>query len=120
VPSRSALPRLGDIIDAIERIRSVTTSISLDAFEADWQKRWIVERGAEIISEASRRLPDDLKARHPESPWSRVAAIGNILRHEYERIAPAVLWKMSLDELSPLERVCRFEYQQALDEENKG
>ena len=81
----SPVPRLTDIVEAIEHIRSETAGVTLDAFEADWRKRWLVERGVEIISEASRHLTDDLKARHPEIPWSKVAAIGNVLRHAYER-----------------------------------
>ncbi|HEY1260276.1 MAG TPA: HepT-like ribonuclease domain-containing protein [Stellaceae bacterium] len=105
----SALPRLADIIDAIEHIRSVTAGLSLDEFEADWQKRWLVERGVEIISEASRRLSPDLKARHADIPWPKVAGIGNILRHEYERIAADILWKLVQDDLVPLDRVCRLE-----------
>jgi len=56
----------------------------------DWRERWLVERGVEIISEASRHLTDDLKARHPEIPWSKVAAIGHVLRHACERVASDV------------------------------
>lgn len=81
---RSNRPRLLDIIEAIERIRFVLEDVSLEAFEADWQKRWLIERGMEIVSEASRRLTDQMKRRHPEIPWQKVAGIGNILRHEYE------------------------------------
>ena len=83
--------------------------MTLDVFEGDWQKRWLVERGVEIISEASRHLTDEVKVRHPEIPWSKVAGIGDVLRHEYARIAPDVLWRLSQDELAPLERVCREE-----------
>jgi uncharacterized protein with HEPN domain len=39
--------------------------LPLDVFETDWQTQWLVERGVEIISEASRHLSDELKARHP-------------------------------------------------------
>jgi uncharacterized protein with HEPN domain len=109
VTARFDLPRLTDIVEAIERIRSVTASTTLEAFERDWQKRWIVERGVEIISEASRRLSSELKARHPEIPWPKVAGIGNILRHEYERIAPAVLWGIAATDFAPLESACRTE-----------
>jgi hypothetical protein len=42
---RSSLPRLLDIVEAIEHINSVMAGVTLDAFEADWQKRWLVERG---------------------------------------------------------------------------
>jgi hypothetical protein len=42
--ARSAAPRLRDIVGAIDRIRMETEGVSLDAFEADWRKRWLVER----------------------------------------------------------------------------
>ena len=79
-PHRRPLALL-DILQAIARIRTVLEVRTLDEYEADWQARWLVERGVEIISEASRRLPDELKLRHPEVDWRKVAGIGNILRH---------------------------------------
>jgi uncharacterized protein with HEPN domain len=45
-----------------------------------------------MISEASRRLPDQLKDRYPEIPWKKVAGIGNVLRHDYENVVPDALW----------------------------
>lgn len=107
--ARSLIPRLTDIIEAIERINSVLANVSLDAFESDWQRQWLVERGIEIVSEASRHLPDDLKARNPEIPWQKVAGIGNVLRHNYENIAAAVLWKLAQADLPTLEKTCRSE-----------
>src|SRR5262245_26397813 len=74
--ARTLIPRLTDIVEAIERIRGVVRDTPLEAFEADWQKQWLVERGVLIVSEASRHLTDELKARHPEIPWTKVAAIG--------------------------------------------
>jgi uncharacterized protein with HEPN domain len=83
--------------------------MTLDSFESDWQKQWLVERGAEIISEASRRLSDELKDKHLEIPWPKVAAIGNVLRHDYESIAAPVMWKLVREALRQLERACREE-----------
>ncbi len=77
--------------------------------EHDRRKRWLVERGIEIISEASRRLSPALKARHPEIPWSKVAGIGNVLRHLYEDVAHDILWHVVRHDLLPLENVCRAE-----------
>ena len=107
--ARSLIPRLTDIIEAIERVNGVLADVSLEAFESDWQRQWLVERGIEIISEASRHLPDDLKARNPEIPWRKVAGIGNILRHDYESIAAPVLWRLVHADLPTLEKVCRSE-----------
>ena len=83
--------------------------MSIEAFEADWEKQWLVERGVEIISEASRHLTDDLKSRHPGIPWQKVAGIGNVLRHNYENISPPVMWKLVQSDLSVLEVACRAE-----------
>jgi uncharacterized protein with HEPN domain len=93
-------------LKAIEHIRSEMAGVTLEPEE---RKRWLVERGIEIISEASRRLGDELKARHPEIPWPKVAGIGNILRHEYEGISAPVMWKLVQDDLISLEQVCREE-----------
>ena len=107
--ARSLAPRLTDIIEAIDHIRSEMTGVSIDAFEADWRKQWLVERGVEIISEASRYLTDEIKARHTEIPWPKVAGIGNVLRHDYASIAPPIMWKLVQDDLPLLERACREE-----------
>jgi uncharacterized protein with HEPN domain len=107
--SAPTVPRLTDIIEAIDLIRSEMAGVTLDAFEPDRRKRWLVERGIEIISEASRRLPEELKARHPEIPWPKVAGIGNVLRHDYEHVAHDVLWRLVRDDLPQLEKICREE-----------
>ena len=61
--------------------------------------------------EASRHLPPELKARHPHIPWQKVAGIGNVLRHNYENIAAAVMWKLAHDDLDALEAACRTEFE---------
>jgi uncharacterized protein with HEPN domain len=106
---RRIVPRLRDIVESIGHIRSALDGISLEAFEGDWQKRWIVERGLEIISEASRHLDDAFKARNTAIPWRKVAGIGNVLRHDYQRVAPDLLWKLVRDDLPQLEQCCRNE-----------
>jgi uncharacterized protein with HEPN domain len=63
----------------------------------------------QIISEASRHLSPALKARHPEIPWVKVAGIGSVLRHDYERISPDIIWKLATVDLPILEAVCREE-----------
>jgi len=101
--------RLIDIADAIELIDSEMAGVTLQAFESDRRKRWIVERGIEIISEASRHLTAELKQRHQQIPWPKVAGIGNVLRHDYERVAHDVLWHVVNIDLPLLYEVCREE-----------
>jgi uncharacterized protein with HEPN domain len=118
--NRSITPWLTDIVEAIDHIHDVLKGVPLESFERDWQKQWLIERGIEIVSEASRHLPDDLKARHPGIPWPKVAGIGNVLRHDYQRIAPDVLWKLAQDDLAALEQICRDELAAALARERGG
>jgi uncharacterized protein with HEPN domain len=106
---RSPTLRLADMIEAIERIRSVISRISLEEFEQRWEHQWLVQRGVLIISEASRHLGPDVKARHPQIPWATVAAIRSVLRHDYERIAADVVWRLATVDLPILEAACRPE-----------
>jgi uncharacterized protein with HEPN domain len=74
------------------------------AYRSDVKLRRAVERCVEIISEASRHLPIEMKSDHPEQPWTEIAAIGNLLRHHYEIIDDLIMWKIatrSLPELRP-------------------
>jgi uncharacterized protein with HEPN domain len=105
----SPVLRLSHIIEAIERIRGEMDGVSLEAFAADWRKRWLVERGVEVISEASLHLSDELKARHTKIPWSKMAGIGNVLRDHYDRARPGVLWEVAKKHLPRLETACRRE-----------
>lgn len=117
--ARSNIPRLTDIIEAVERIHAVLGDMPLNVFETDWQRQWLVERGVEIVSEASRRLTEELKARHPEIPWRKVAGIGNVLRHDYESIAAPIMWKLAQADLPALEAVCREELATELAREKR-
>ena len=114
MPSPAPIPRLADIIEASERVRARLQGVALDTFEADWLNQWVVQRGIEIISEASRHLPADMKARHPTIPWRKVAGVGNVLRHSYENVAPDILWTLVNTELATLEDACRAELAAAL------
>jgi uncharacterized protein with HEPN domain len=57
MPQLSPIARLTDIVDAIAIIDTEMAGVTLAAFEADKRKRWVVERGIEIISEAAAACP---------------------------------------------------------------
>lgn len=76
-----------DILEAIERVEEITRDLSLDEFEQSWKLRRLVQRAIEIISEASRAIPDELANTRPGIEWRKVRGIGNVLRHDYEGVA---------------------------------
>ncbi len=80
----------------------MTAGAAFDGFANSWGMQRAVERGLEIISEASRHVPDDLKALAPNIPWHQIAAIGNLLRHEYQRTDSMATWNIITEHLSPL------------------
>jgi len=81
-----------DILETVERVQIKTAGVTFAEFEADWELRFIVQRAIEIISEATRRLPDELTAMRPEIQWRSVANIGNVLRHEYHTVSDKIVW----------------------------
>ncbi len=75
------------------------------SFHDDLRTVYAVTRCLEIISEASRRLPDELKARHPSIPWKRMAGARNIYRHNYEDVAARFVWETVQRDLPSLRAV---------------
>ena len=104
---RSPLARLDDVLDAIGHIRSLLAGKSLEHLQRDRVSAAAFERFLEIISEATRHIPGELKERRPEIPWRRIADLGNWLRHVYDRVDGALLWAIYTDDLDPLEDAIR-------------
>ena len=94
-----------DMRRAIGHIEEDISDLDVATFAADRRARQLVERNLEIISEASRRLPEQLKESTPEIPWKEIAGIGNILRHDYHDSRPDILWNTCKLDLPPLKEV---------------
>ncbi|HEY4987302.1 MAG TPA: HepT-like ribonuclease domain-containing protein [Bradyrhizobium sp.] len=71
-------------------------------FKGDLKTVYAITRCLEVISEASRRLPHDLKARNPAISWKQMAAAGNVYRHDYEHVAAEFVWDTLARALPPL------------------
>jgi uncharacterized protein with HEPN domain len=98
-PPRAALEDIAEAIALIGRYLHGRERADLDR---EPMLRQAIERNIEIVSEASRRLPDAWKALHPAVPWRKVAGIGNVLRHDYDRIDNTVLWHAATTEMRAL------------------
>jgi uncharacterized protein with HEPN domain len=90
------------VLDAITNIETDTAGYDFEKFRTDRRARQLVERNLEILSEASRRLPKELKELEAHIPWRAIAGIGNILRHDYHETYPTVLWDTCNKDLKPL------------------
>jgi uncharacterized protein with HEPN domain len=103
--SSAATTALRDIAHHIDLAASFAAGFDYDRFRADPRTVYAVTRCLEIISEASRRLPDDLKTRHPSIAWKNMAGTGNIYRHDYEDVAAQHVWDAVQIDLPPLRAV---------------
>lgn len=83
--------------------------MDFEHFIADRKTVYAVVRALEIVSEASRRLPDELKDRHSEIDWPAIAGAGNVYRHEYEAVDEALIWRTVQHDLGKLRSVAAAE-----------
>lgn len=99
---RTSLARLEDILNSVKVVQSAIRAIDVERLKNDPFFRFGIERAIEIISEASRHISEEDKQRFPEIPWRNIKVIGNLLRHEYERVDPAIIWEIATIHLDPL------------------
>lgn len=85
--------------------------MTFEDFARDQRTVYAVTRALEVISEASRRLPDDFTSLHPEIDWPAVNAAGNVYRHDYEVVDEALVWHTVQHSLAHLRGVAEAELQ---------
>lgn len=90
------------MLEAIANIEADIAGVDFETFRKDRRVRQLVERNLEIISEASRRLPEAVKHTEGQIPWRAIAGIGNVIRHDYHDTYPTVLWQTCAKDLQPL------------------
>jgi uncharacterized protein with HEPN domain len=102
MPSRDSREPLRDILRSCELVAAWVAGRSFEEFIADRMFQAAVEREIEIVSEASRRIADDLKLRRPDLPWRDIATVGNVLRHKYGEIIDPEIWQIATLDLPAL------------------
>jgi uncharacterized protein with HEPN domain len=106
LPSEKPARRLSDILENADAIARYTEGMDIPAFTADAKTRDAVERCLERISEAARKLGEQAPRLVGGQPWPQIAALGNRLRHDYDRIRADRLWEIIRDDLPSLRAAC--------------
>ena len=108
---RSLKDFLSDIDQNIERAIDFVKDLDFDQFCQDQKTLYAVVRAIEIIGEAVKNIPDEIREQYPEVPWSSVAKMRDKLAHQYFGINVKVVWdtvQNDLAELKPLiEKILR-------------
>ena len=98
---------LSDILAEIEFLKSASAGLTFEQYLKSGEKRRAIERSLEIISEATRGIPEADRALQQEIPWRRVQDLGNVIRHAYFGLAQERLWAIVQTELGKLEQAIR-------------
>lgn len=104
---RSARPRLHDIANNIVVIRDATKGRARHHLQDDTVLRYVVLHALMIIAEAVKHLPGESLAPHPAIPWKDIVGIGIIIKHEYHRVDPDVIWNAATVHLPALQPIIK-------------
>ncbi len=90
---------LQDMLNNAELALDFVQGMEYDEFFEDEKSRYAVMRALEVIGEAARQIPDDVRAANPEIPWREITAMRNKLMHEYFGANMKVVWRTVQEDL---------------------
>lgn len=91
-----------DIIDSMDKAMNFAKDLSYEEFVQDNKTVFAVVRALEIIGEATKNIPDNVRKKYPEIPWKDIAGMRNKVIHEYFGVKLSIVWKSIKEEIPPL------------------
>jgi len=83
-----------DILQSMDRIERYTRGQTFERFRRSEMVADAVIRNLEIIGEAARSIPQEVRQRHPDIPWTRMIGLRNIAIHEYFGVDLGIIWEI--------------------------
>lgn len=96
-----------DIWESILYIEEYIKHVNLIDFKNSTEKQDAVIRRLEIIGEAVKRVPDDIRKKYPSVPWREISGMRDIVIHEYFGVSIEMVWKVAVSDLKQLKREIR-------------
>jgi len=93
---------LEDILEGIDRITRYVSRFSFEKFAEDEKTIDAVIRNLEVIGEASKNIPDEIRNKYHEIPWKSIVGLRNVMVHEYFGLDLENIWKIIREDLPPL------------------
>ena len=110
---RDHITYLEDMLLSMERIQEYISGLNFTTFKKDYKTVDAVIRNFEIIGEAAKNLPNDLKAKYPYIPWDEMYRLRNKASHEYFGVDYEIIWEISThylpDDQKNLEKIIEEE-----------
>ena len=89
---------------AIEKIQDFTKSDTKESFAKDVKTFDAVIRNLEVIGEAAKQIPEDIRSKFTNVPWKEICGLRDVLIHQYFGVESETLWDILQNELPSLKR----------------
>jgi uncharacterized protein with HEPN domain len=112
--SNEFLDWIKEILDAMEKAVVLLDGVTFDRFEADFRINFAVVRALEIIGEATKRLPEQVRQRYPDMPWRGMAGMRDRIIHGYDTVDHQIVWdvvKRDIPQIEPRMRQILSDYE---------
>ena len=96
---------LKDVLECIQKIEDHVGKIDFELFEEDEWTQDAVIRNFEVIGEATKSIPDEIKKKFPEIDWKKVVGLRDVLIHQYSSVNVRILWDIIQNKMPELKRV---------------
>ncbi|ODS38704.1 MAG: hypothetical protein A7316_07395 [Candidatus Altiarchaeales archaeon WOR_SM1_86-2] len=108
-----------DILESIEKIEGYIEDVSFDEFVGDGLRQDAVLRNLEIIGEAVKRIPDDVRSKNPDIEWKKIAGLRDILIHAYFGVDMEIVWDVVKNK-NPTLKIKILDMLSETEDENKN
>nr|WP_223965675.1 DUF86 domain-containing protein [Thermus thermophilus] len=95
------------MLESLEKIDRYTAGLTFERFAQDDRTVDAVVRNLEVIGEAARQIPSEVRERYPEVPWRRVIGLRNVVVHEYFAVDVEIVWTVVRQSLPELKEALR-------------
>lgn len=116
---RSSIDYLTDLLTCFQETQEFTLGLDFEAFSKDRKTINAVVRSLEVMGEAAKRIPPEIRENHPEIPWKPMTAMRDKLIHEYSGVDLEIIWSVITEELPPLKPLF-YRLRQYLEKQEEG
>jgi len=93
---------LNDILECIEKIEKYTKGVSYEKFAKSTLIEDAVIRNLEVIGEAVKKIPADVKREYSGIEWKKISGLRDVLIHEYFGINLEIVWDIIVNKIPEL------------------
>ncbi|OGO60177.1 MAG: hypothetical protein A2032_06040 [Chloroflexi bacterium RBG_19FT_COMBO_49_13] len=97
--SREFLDFVEDILDGMDKAETLLEGVSYSQFESDFRINFAVVRSLEIIGEAAKRVPDEVRQKYPDIPWKGMAGMRDRIIHGYDNVDLQIVWDVVMRDI---------------------